>query len=106
MNNGISQLLEMLNAARQFDLSQPMVKGMPIHPAHPPYHITLNNRHGDIVRQCGHSSSNEMMVMSTHAGTHIDALCHVSEHGKLYGGLEAAEEQRGSKLFKSLVLKI
>ncbi|HEY9214951.1 MAG TPA: cyclase family protein [Ancylobacter sp.] len=86
--------------ARQIDLSHPMQKGMPIHPAHPPFHITLNNRHGDVLRCCGHSSSNELMVTSTHSSTHIDALCHVSEHGALYGKHIAADEQRGTDLFK------
>lgn len=86
--------------ARQIDLSHPMQKGMPIHPAHPPFHITLNNRHGDVLRCCGHSSSNELMVTSTHSSTHIDALCHVSEHGALYGKHIAAEEQQGTGLFK------
>ena len=95
-------LLASIRNATKFDLSQPIVKGMPIHPAHPPFHITLNNRHGDVVRACGHSSSNEMMVISTHAGTHIDALCHVSEHGKLNNGKEASEVQRGIHLFKEL----
>ncbi|GGF82590.1 cyclase [Azorhizobium oxalatiphilum] len=88
------------NAARQIDLSHPMQKGMPIHPAHPPFHITLNNRHGDVLRCCGHSSSNELMVTSTHSSTHIDAICHVSEHGALYGKYEASEQQRGIDLFK------
>lgn len=86
--------------ARLIDLSQPMQKGMPIHPAHPPFHITLNNRHGDVLRACGHSSSNELMVTSTHSGTHIDALCHASDHGVLYGKLDAGEQQRGTGLFK------
>lgn len=86
--------------ARLIDLSQPMRKGMPIHPAHPPFHITLNNRHGDVVRACGHSSSNELMVTSTHSGTHIDAICHVSDHGVLYGELDAGDQQRGNGLFK------
>jgi kynurenine formamidase len=87
--------------ARCLDLSHPMQKGMPIHPAHPPFHITLNNRHGDITRGCGHSSSNELMVTSTHSSTHIDALCHVSDHGVLYGEIDAAEQQKGGNLFKS-----
>ncbi|WP_102347229.1 cyclase family protein [Bacillus sp. Marseille-P3661] len=98
----IINILEDIQSRKQIDLSQPMVKGMPIHPAHPPYHITLNNRHGDVIRPCGHSSSNEMMVLSTHAGTHIDALCHVSEDGKLFGGHDASEEQQGTQLFKNL----
>ncbi|UJX46255.1 cyclase family protein [Xanthobacter sp. YC-JY1] len=92
--------LKAAQAARRIDLSHPMQKGMPIHPAHPPFHITLNNRHGDVLRSCGHSSSNELMVTSTHSSTHIDALCHVSEHGALYGKYDAGREQQGTGLFK------
>jgi kynurenine formamidase len=97
---GVDGWLRATAQARQIDLSHPMQKGMPIHPAHPPFHITLNNRHGDVLRCCGHSSSNELMVTSTHSSTHIDALCHVSEHGALYGKHIAAEEQAGTDLFK------
>lgn len=100
--NSLNDLLDLLTQFKQYDLSQPMVKGMPIHPAHPPYHITLNNRHGDVVRTCGHSSSNEMIVMSTHSGTHIDAICHVSDNYKLYGDIDALDAQRGIELHKKL----
>jgi kynurenine formamidase len=96
----IDAWIETTNAFRQIDLSHPMQKGMPIHPAHPPFHITLNNRHGDVLRSCGHSSSNELMMMSTHSSTHIDAICHVSDHGKLFGCYEATEQQKGIELFK------
>ena len=95
-----SHWLEATGRARQIDLSHPLQKGMPIHPAHPPFHITLNNRHGDVLRSCGHSSSNELMVTSTHSATHIDALCHVSDHGSLFGCYDADEQQRGTDLFK------
>lgn len=100
MTFGVDAWLRATAQARQIDLSHPMQKGMPIHPAHPPFHITLNNRHGDVLRCCGHSSSNELMVTSTHSSTHIDALCHVSEHGALYGKHIAADEQAGTDLFK------
>jgi kynurenine formamidase len=96
----VDRWLGATHRAHQVDLSHPMQKGMPIHPAHPPFHITLNNRHGDVLRQCGHSSSNELMVTSTHSSTHIDALCHVSDHGELFGGYEAADKQRGPDLFR------
>lgn len=96
----VSDWLVATGRARQFDLSHPMQKGMPIHPAHPPFHITLNNRHGDVLRCCGHSSSNELMVTSTHSSTHIDALCHVSDHGSIFGAFEAREVQSGTDLFK------
>lgn len=99
-NLDIDTWLATTHDARQIDLSHSMQKGMPIHPAHPPFHITLNNRHGDVLRNCGHSSSNELMVASTHSATHIDALCHVSDHGSLYGKFDAENQQRGTDLFK------
>ena len=95
-------LLNTLKICKKYDLSQPIVKGMPIHPAHPPYHITLNNRHGDVIRECGHSSSNEMIVISTHAGTHIDSLCHVSEHGRMFNEEDSSRSTKGTQLFKTL----
>jgi hypothetical protein len=36
--------------ARMIELDHPLQKGMPIYPTHPPFHITLNNRHGDLNR--------------------------------------------------------
>jgi kynurenine formamidase len=96
----VDQWLSDVANARCFDLSQSMQKGMPIHPAHPPFHITLNNRHGDVLRSCGHSSANELMVTSTHSATHIDSLCHVSDHGELFGNIDASETQSGVALFK------
>ena len=92
--------LALTKGARMIELDHPLQKGMPIYPTHPPFHITLNNRHGDIHRGCGFSSSNELIITSTHTSTHIDALSHVSENGKLYGGVDAAEAQQGTQLFK------
>lgn len=71
-----------------------------IYPTHPPFHITLNNRHGDLNRGCGYSSSNELIITSARTSTHIDALAHVSENGKLHGGVNAAAAQQGTELFK------
>lgn len=92
--------LALTASARLIGLDHPLQKGMPVYPTHPPFHITLNNRHGDIHRGCGFSSSNELIITSTHSATHIDALAHVSENGKLYGHVDAHEAQRGPQLFK------
>lgn len=92
--------LAMAAGARMIALDHPLQKGMPVYPTHPPFHITLNNRHGDINRGCGFSSSNELIITSTHTATHIDALSHVSEHGKLHGGIDAFGAQAGTELFK------
>jgi kynurenine formamidase len=92
--------LALARSARMIALDHPLQKGMPVYPTHPPFHITLNNRHGDIHRGCGFSSSNELIITSTHTATHIDALSHVSENGLLHGGVDAAKAQQGTELFK------
>lgn len=73
-----------------YDLARPMFIGMPQSPNHPAYWHTLPRRHGDRVRADGGSAANDMLVMGTHVGTHIDALAHVSQDGRLYGGADAA----------------
>jgi len=96
----VDSWLAMASGARMIALDHPLQKGMPIYPTHPPFHITLNNRHGDIHRGCGFSSSNELIITSTHTSTHIDALSHVSENGMLHGGVDALSAQQGTELFK------
>ncbi|MBA0050203.1 cyclase family protein [Streptomyces sp. AJS327] len=62
---------------------------MPQSPNHPAYWHTLPRRHGDRVRADGGSAANDMLVMGTHVGTHIDAFAHVSHEGRLHGGADA-----------------
>ncbi|MER6170392.1 cyclase family protein [Streptosporangium sp. NPDC001681] len=73
-----------------YDLGRPFYAGMPQSPNHPAYTHTLPRRHGDKVRPDGGSAANDMLVMGTHVGTHIDALAHVSHDGRLHGGADAA----------------
>lgn len=82
---------------RVFDLGRPFQKGMPQSPNHPVYTHTLPRRHGDMVRADGGSAANDLIVFGTHVGTHIDALAHVSQDGKLHGGLDAMAEQVGGQ---------
>jgi kynurenine formamidase len=90
-----------LLSSRIYDLAQPIEAGMPVSPNHPGFKMSLMRRHGDKVRDDGSSASNEMILLGGHTGTHIDALCHVSHQGKLYGGVDAGEAQRGGR-FKAL----
>ena len=83
--------------ARIFDLAQPLEHGMPVSPNHPGYKMALQRRHGDMVRADGGSASNEMMLLGGHTGTHIDALCHVSHQGRLFGGHDASAAQVGGR---------
>ncbi|MFF8883204.1 cyclase family protein [Streptomyces flaveolus] len=77
------------------DLSQPLENGMPCSPNHPGFRMALARRHGDVVRADGGSSASEIITTGGHVGTHIDALSHVSQDGRLHGGWDSAEAQRG-----------
>ena len=96
----LEALLATAGRLRVFDLAQPIHAGMPVSPNHPGFKMALQRRHGDMVRSDGGSAANEMMMIGGHTGTHIDALCHVSHCGLLYGGVDAVEAQTGGR-FKS-----
>jgi kynurenine formamidase len=88
---------QMLSSARVYDLAQPIEPKMPVSPNHPGFKMALMRRHGDMVRSDGGSASNEMINIGGHTGTHVDALCHVSHQGKLYGDIDAKEAQVGGR---------
>ncbi len=98
---GTDTLDQLVAGVRVYELSHPLDPAMPVSPNHPGYRMALLRRHGDMVRADGGSASNEMIVMGGHTGTHLDALAHVSQDGKLFGGLDAAQAQTGGR-FKSL----
>lgn len=78
------------NSRTVYDLAHSLHRGMPVSPNHPPYQMALIRRHGDYVRPGGGSAANELITLGGHVGTHIDALCHVSQDGLLHGGVDAA----------------
>jgi kynurenine formamidase len=86
-------LLEILAGARVFDLAQPYFVGMPHHPSHPPFLFGLVKQHGEFIGPIGNSSASDALALGSHVGTHIDALCHFSCGGKLYGGHDVAAAQ-------------
>jgi kynurenine formamidase len=86
----MNSLLSALVSAQIFDLAQAYEVGMPQSPNHPHYQHSLVRRHGDVVRADGGSAANDWIVTGIHVGTHIDALCHVSQDGVLYDRVDAA----------------
>jgi len=82
-----------LSNCRVIDLAQPYYTGIPHHPAHPPFLYGLNKKHGDYVNPGGASSASEGIALGAHVGTHIDALCHFSCDGRMFGDVEAAPAQ-------------
>ena len=89
----MTELLNLIEEAKVYDLAQPYFVGMPHHPVHPPFLFGLSKKHGDYVAPGGASSAAEAITLGGHVGTHIDALCHFSCGGKLHGGTEAAAVQ-------------
>lgn len=89
----------LLDAVRQgvevLDLSQPLANGIPCSANHPGFRMTLSRRHGDMVRPDGGSAANEVIITGGHVGTHIDALAHVSQDGRLHGGVDCMQAQLG-----------
>lgn len=89
----MAKLWERIARSRTIDLAQPLHRGMPVSPNHPPFQLALLRRHGDMVREDGGSAANELIVTGGHVGTHIDALAHVSHEGALHGGVDASSVQ-------------
>lgn len=92
------RLLEVVSGGvRTIDLGRPLFVGMPQSPNHPAFWHTLPRRHGDMTRSDGSSAANDLIVMGTHVGTHIDALAHVSYQGCLHGGADAQQAGVGGR---------
>jgi kynurenine formamidase len=97
-----SLVRQLIQDGRLWELSHEMYSGMPSHPLHPPFVLTLMQRHGDVYRAGGYSFANGIVIMSGHHGTHVDAVGHVSVDGRLHGGIDAFEAQRGREGLRSL----
>lgn len=93
-------LWERIANAKIYDLGQPLDPTIPVSPNHPGFRMSMLRRHGDMVRADGASAANDMFVMGTHVGTHMDALGHVSQDGKHFGGTDAYQNQIGGRLRK------
>jgi kynurenine formamidase len=98
----VSELLDVIRRHKAYDLAQPYFGGMPHFPTHPPYLFGLTRKHGDMLLEGNGSSSAEAIAFGGHVGTHIDALCHFSCDGKLYGGIQAAAVQSHNGGFSEL----
>jgi kynurenine formamidase len=94
---GDALLGSIISDGRVYDLGQPFFNGMPVSNFHPPYIFTLMVRHGDAVLPEGCGASNEVVVISGHTGTHLDALGHIADDGHIYGGGDATQAQVGGR---------
>lgn len=84
------------------DLAHPLSRDVPTSASHVGFQLALKRRHGDAYREDGGSGASEVIMTSSHVGTHIDALSHASLGGRLHGGVDAFEAQRGPHGFTAL----
>ncbi len=92
-----SALSGSLDSARVYDLGHDLEADTPVSASHPPFRMGLVRRHGDLVREDGSSGANELLTLSGHTGTHIDALCHMAHGGRLHGGADALAASQGGR---------
>ncbi|HEV7605165.1 MAG TPA: cyclase family protein [Candidatus Limnocylindrales bacterium] len=90
-----SDLVRALQRSRVIDLGQPFHAEMPQPAGLPRFSLVTVRRHGDVMRGEGYSAAHDLLITLNHAGTHIDAIGHVSAHGKLHGDVAADDVQRG-----------
>ena len=77
------------------DLEFPRKVGMPGMPTHKPvfgYEIAHRHSESDARIQGTRTSAWGSISGNEHEGTHVDALCHQAESGKMFGGVEVTEE--------------
>jgi kynurenine formamidase len=91
----MTPLFDALAGAKVYDLAQPYFVGMPHHPSHPPFLYSLVKQHGEYVGPIGNSSAADAIALGTHVGTHIDALCHFSCGGRLFGDADIRQSYTG-----------
>jgi kynurenine formamidase len=96
----MTPLFDALAGAQVYDLAQPYFVGMPHHPSHPPFLYSLVKQHGEYVGPIGNSSASDAIALGTHVGTHIDALCHFSCGGRMYGDADATAQSYTGGLAK------
>ncbi len=83
--------LEKIEKSKIYDLGQSFSDKMPIlDPRNARYFYGLYRHHTNTTAPLYFSSG--LISLSDHIGTHIDALCHVSQDGKLHNDIRVAPE--------------
>ncbi len=84
------QMLKLLSDSKVYDLGQPYWKGMPVHPADPPFMFFLYRYHEhtkDLFEKIAPGFADSIGYVSTsmHSGTHFDLPIHMSRSLKVLG---------------------
>jgi kynurenine formamidase len=73
------ELLTLVKTGTVYSLSVIWQEGIPVPEPMVPYTLSPRLRHGDLPDLSPASAAAELITMSAHTGTHIDALCHIGE---------------------------
>jgi len=100
-----SGLLSFVAQGRVFSLSYPIDAGGPLGTSSSTFSILDDHSHEDWIVDGPFGEATEIFSMSGHTGTHVDALCHISEkidgERVLYGGVSVADA-KGEQGFSRL----
>ena len=79
--------------SRAVELGFILSDAMPRVPNVPPYVVATGAAHDDIRLDDGTSGCNEILLLGTHMGTHLDGLAHASADGRVHGGIPVEQIQ-------------
>ena len=78
---------------RVIPLGHQFFPGMPHMSLNPPFIYGMSRLHASGRSSSGVAWASDVVSMGMHTGTHIDSVFHMSEHGLLHGGRQAAEHE-------------
>lgn len=89
------EMLRLITTGDVFSLSLPLSSDVPRPDGMVGYDVAPAFRHGELSHILPASAEAETVTMSTHVGTHIDALCHIGEHDPERAGRVVVSDGRG-----------
>lgn len=89
-----SALMGLVQSGTVYSLAVMHYEGMQVPGPMVPYTLSARIRHGDLTDIAPASAAAEVISMSAHTATHIDALCHVGEFQNADGEIDLKGEVR------------
>lgn len=91
------EMLSLVTTGQVFSLALPIQEDLPLPSGMAGYRTRRAFRHGELDHIAPASAEAEIVTMSTHVGTHIDALCHIGEHDSATGRVLVSDGSGGTR---------
>jgi kynurenine formamidase len=88
------ELLALVKTGQVYSLAVTYYEGMPVPGPMVPFTLSARFRHGDTDDISPATAAAEVITMSAHTGTHIDALCHIGERQDSNGNPDSRGQVR------------